>query len=420
MKTTALRLYGKNDARLETFELPPIKDDEILAKIVTDSLCMSSYKALVAGEDHKRVPNDVATNPIILGHEFCGELVQVGKKWSNDFAPGQRFAIQPALNYKGRIDAPGYSFPYIGGCATYINIPSMVMECDCLLPYNQEAFFYGSLAEPVSCVIGSMEEFFHYKPGIHAHTMGILEGGTLAIVAGAGPMGSAAVDYILHAPKKPRRMVVSDIDAVRLARISSLISPEDAAKEGVELIYVNTRDVNAAEAMINCNEGNKFDDVLVMAPVRVAAETGSAILGFNGCLSFFAGPTDPNFSACINFYDIHYNATHYLGTVGGNNEDMRVALRMMEAKKIDPAILLTHIGGLDCSADATANLPKIPGGKKLVYTQISMPLTAIDDFAEKGKTDMFFKDLDAIVKNNNGIWCAEAEKYLLKNATPLK
>ena len=31
MKTRAVRLYGKNDLRIEEFELPPIKDDEILA-----------------------------------------------------------------------------------------------------------------------------------------------------------------------------------------------------------------------------------------------------------------------------------------------------------------------------------------------------------------------------------------------------
>ena len=60
MKTTAVRLYGKEDLRLETFELPAIKEDEILAKIVSDSICMSSFKAAEQGADHKRVPNDVA------------------------------------------------------------------------------------------------------------------------------------------------------------------------------------------------------------------------------------------------------------------------------------------------------------------------------------------------------------------------
>ena len=51
MKTKALRLYGKEDLRLEEFELPEPKEDEILAKVVSDSICMSSYKAAMQGED---------------------------------------------------------------------------------------------------------------------------------------------------------------------------------------------------------------------------------------------------------------------------------------------------------------------------------------------------------------------------------
>ena len=78
MKTKAVRLYGKEDLRLEEFELPQIKDDEILAKVVSDSICMSSFKASEQGSAHKRVPDDVAQNPIIIGHEFCGEIVEVG------------------------------------------------------------------------------------------------------------------------------------------------------------------------------------------------------------------------------------------------------------------------------------------------------------------------------------------------------
>ncbi|HRT78406.1 MAG TPA: L-sorbose 1-phosphate reductase, partial [Paludibacteraceae bacterium] len=71
MKTKAVRLYGKKDLRLEEFDLPKIKDDEILAKVVSDSLCMSSYKAAIQGADHKRVPDNVAENPVIIGHEFA-------------------------------------------------------------------------------------------------------------------------------------------------------------------------------------------------------------------------------------------------------------------------------------------------------------------------------------------------------------
>ena len=110
MKTKAVRLYGKKDLRLEEFELPEIKDDEILAKVVSDSICMSSYKASEQGADHKRIPADVRENPVIIGHEFCGELIKVGSKWASKYKEGSKFVIQPALNYKGSLDAPGLPF----------------------------------------------------------------------------------------------------------------------------------------------------------------------------------------------------------------------------------------------------------------------------------------------------------------------
>ena len=109
MKTTALRIYGKMDLRLESFELPPCGDDGIIAEVISDSICMSSYKASKAGEDHKRVPNDCATNPPILGHEFTGRIIEVGKKWQDQFKPGDRFGIQPAMPIEGSYAAPGYS-----------------------------------------------------------------------------------------------------------------------------------------------------------------------------------------------------------------------------------------------------------------------------------------------------------------------
>ena len=141
MKTKALRLYGKEDLRLEEFELPEPKDDEILAKVVSDSICMSSYKAAMQGADHKRVPDDVAEHPTIIGHEFCGELVKVGSKWADEFKSGEKFSIQPALNYKGSLAAPGYSYEYIGGDATYVIIPNEVMEKMCIRdsPYRESA-----------------------------------------------------------------------------------------------------------------------------------------------------------------------------------------------------------------------------------------------------------------------------------------
>ena len=416
MQTKAVRIYGVNDLRLDTFELPEIADDEVLVHVISDSICMSSHKAAMQGASHKRVPNDVAENPTVIGHEFCGIIEKVGKAWQDKFSPGEKFAIQPAHNYKGSQEAPGYSYRWCGGDATYVIIPREILICDCLLKYAGDAFFYGSLAEPMSCIIGGAHASYHTTNGSYVHDMGIKEGGCLALLAGAGPMGLGMIDYIVNCDRRPRLFIVTDIDAARLARAAQIITPEKAAKNGVKLMYVNTANFDDPIAYMKKFAPNGFDDVFVYAPVKSVVEMGDHLLGRDGCLNFFAGPVNTAFSAEFNFYNVHYASTHIVGTSGGNTDDMREALSMMESGRINPAAMITHICGLDAVAETTINLDKIPGGKKLCYTNISLPLTAISDFAKLGESDPLFKKLAEIVDANGGLWCAEAEKYLLANA----
>jgi hypothetical protein len=145
-------------------------------------------------------------------------------------------------------------------------------------------------------------------------------------------------------------------------------------------------------------------------------EQADAILGFDGCLNFFAGPTNPQFRAEFNFYNVHYAFTHIVGTSGGNTDDMRESLKLMDEGRINPAVMITHVGGLDAVIDTTLNLPQIPGGKKLIYTNVSMPLISLNKLEEAGKKDPFYTGLHKIVAKNDYIWSLEAEKYLLANA----
>ncbi len=422
MKTTAVRLYGKRDLRLETFELPPIKDDEILAKIYSDSLCMSSYKAAEQGPDHKRIPADVGENPIMLGHEFCGELLEVGAKWQDQFKAGDRFVIQPALNDpKDPYAAPGYSFQYIGGNATHIVIPSIVMEQNCLMTYTGDAWYYGSLTEPMSCIVGGFNVNYHTKLGSYEHIMGIKEGGNMALLAGVGPMGLGSIELALHGPKKPGLLVVTDIDTARLERAASIYTVEEAKRQGIELHYVNTALVEDAVSHLRAftKDDDGFDDVYVFAPVRQIVEEADRMLARDGCLNFFAGPTKTDFSAAMNFYNVHYQNTHLAANSGGNADDMLITVDLMSRGEIDPTAMLTHIGGLDAVIDTTLDLPNIKGGKKLIYTHIKLPLTAIDDLAKLGKTDPLMRALGEIVERSNGLWSKEAEDYLLTHAEPI-
>jgi L-sorbose 1-phosphate reductase len=421
MKTKAVRLYGKQDLRLEEFDLPAINDGEILAKIISDSICMSSYKAAMQGPDHKRVPLDVAENPVIIGHEFCGEILEVGSRWAGQFKAGDRFSIQPAINDPANVyAAPGYTFPHIGGAATHIIIPEIVMKQGCLLQYKGDAFYFGSLSEPMSCIVGGFHVNYHTQPGSYQHQMGIVEGGNMALLAGVGPMGLGAIDYAIHNPRRPALLVVTDIDEVRLARAAALYTPEEAARHGVTLHYINTAGMDDVPArLLELSQGKAYHDVYVYAPVAAVVEQADKILGYDGCLNFFAGPTNPEFSARFNFYNVHYNSTHVAGNSGGTTDDLIEALDLMTRGVVNPSSMVTHIGGLDSVVETTLNLPKIPGGKKLIYTQIRMPLTAIADFRTLGETSPVYRRLADITDRHNGLWHTEAEKYLLDHAEPI-
>lgn len=418
MKAKGVRLHGANDLRLEEFELPEITDDEILVKVISDSICMSTYKCAILGTEHKRVHEDVAEHPAIMGHEFAGDIIKVGKNHQDQFKPGMKFTLQPALNYKGTMWSPGYSYEFFGGDATYCIIPSEVMELGCLLEYKGRAYYEASLAEPMSCSIGAFNAAYHTHMGVYTHDMGIKENGKLAIMAGAGPMGLGALTYALHRDVRPSMIVVTDIDQERLDRAEILFPPAEAAKEGISLHFVNTSKMEDPVAeLIHISGGTGFDDVLCYAPVAAVVKQSSDILGRDGCLNFFAGPTDNKFSAEMNFYDVHYNSTHVMGTTGGNTADMIESLELTAANRINPAVMVTHVGGLDSAAETTLNLPKIPGGKKLIYTHLSMPLTALSDFRIKGEEtkDERYIALADIIDQNNGLWSPDAEEYLLQH-----
>ena len=378
MKTKVAAIYGKRDVRLREFELPEITDNELLVNVISDSVCLSTWKAALLGSEHKRVPDDLENHPVITGHECAGVIVEVGKNLTGKYKKGQRFVLQPAMGLPGGYSA-GYSYEYFGGNATYMIIPEIAINLGCVLPYHGSYFAAASLAEPMCCIIGAYHANYHTTQYVYEHRMGVKPGGNIALLACAGPMGIGAIDYAINGGIQPSRVVVVDIDDKRLALT------DDAG----------------------------FDDVFVYAAVPSVVEMADELLAEDGCLNFFAGPTDKNFKVPFNFYNVHYNSTHVVGTSGGSTDDMKEAIALSATGQLQPSFMVTHIGGLDAVPETVLNLPDIPGGKKLIYNGVTMPLTAIADFAEKGKTDPLFKELARLVEKTHGIWNEQAEKYLL-------
>ena len=409
MNTKAVRIYGVKDLRLEEFELPTMKDDEIEARIVTDSLCMSTYKVSNQGEKHKKLPNDLKNHPVIMGHEFCGVITKVGEKWKHLYKPGDCFVAQPNL---GR----GYSFPYVGGEATNVVIMNEAIEKGCLLPYKGEGFFEGALVEPLSCIVAGFKANFHLRDrNDYDHTMGIRENGALAILGGTGPMGFLAIDYAIHNDRRPKHLVVTGRTQSKLDMAKRLYPVEEAAKYGVTLTYVLTADEDdiVEELKALTPDAKGFDDIFLMAAKERLVTQAEQLLAYDGCLNFFAGPADSKFASTINFYNIHYNATHFVGTSGSNTQDMKDAIALIENKTVNVAKIATHIMGLNHVCESILNLPKMPGGKKIVYSGKEFPVTDVSAFGENNELEKHLKEL---VDAHDGLWNAEAEQYFLEHA----
>lgn len=214
--------------------------------------------------------------------------------------------------------------------------------------------------------------------------------------------------------KKPQRIVVTDLSDERIKRAQEVLSEKQAKERGIELIYHNPNNyAKSTDVLKEYTNGHGYDDAFVYVPVSALVEEADSLLAFDGCLNFFAGPTDNTLSAKVNIYNIHYINTKIMGSTGGNNDDLIEALELSSKKRINPSVMVTHIGGIDAIAKTSLTLPNIPGGKKLMYTHINMPLTAIEDFEELGKNNPLFKKLYQAVSVTNGLWNAKAEQILL-------
>ncbi len=419
METTAVRLYGKNDLRIESFELPEIGAGECLMRVVSDTVCASTYKAVLQGADHKRVPEDVAENPVIVGHEMCGELLAVGENLKGQWKVGQKVVVQPALKTPDGHD-PGYSFRYIGGNSLYAIVPEIVLEKGCLVPYDGEGYYKGSLVEAIGCVLRAFKGMYHTDYTNYKRTDGCLAGGNCIIMGGAGPMGLAAAELAVSYGKC-KRVVVTDLDQQRLDYAKRVCSPERAAEKGAELHFVNTSGMVDAVAELKALIGGEgFDDAFVMVPVPALVTQAEELLREDGCLNFFAGPPIHEMPGAINLYRVHYDGIHLLGTAGSIPEDTVDTIKLMEEGILDPSGMISHIMGLKAVPDALFGMKTPSGAKKVCYNELDIPCIALEDLAELGKTDPLYRELAELVAQNGGRWSPEAEKVLLEKAPKLK
>src|SRR3984885_684773 len=175
---TAAILYGAEDLKVESVDIPSLADDEVLVRVEVALTCGTDLKVWKQGF-HQRMIKP----PSLFGHELAGVIELKGSAVNGGFREGMR--VVPANSApcnvclycrKGQPNLCEDLLFNNGAYAEYIRIPGRIVRQNLLQIPDNVSFVDAAMAEPLACVLRGI------------HEMGVNPGDT-AVVIGCGPIG---------------------------------------------------------------------------------------------------------------------------------------------------------------------------------------------------------------------------------------
>jgi len=260
MKNQAAVLYAPHDIRIEERPVPRSGPREVLIEIKAVGVCGSD----VHYYEHGRIGTYVVRQPLILGHESSGVIVDVGEGVSRERI-GQRVAIEPGVpdgvcrqcrtgHYNLCPNVRFFGTPPIDGAFT--NYVTILSDFAYALP-DQMSDEEGALIEPLSV-------------GLWACRKAKLRGGDHVLITGAGPVGILAMKVALALGVT--EITMTDISPQRLEVARKLgatrtvnVAQQSLADAGVE-----------ADVLIECSGNQRAlkDGILALQPAATAVAVG--------------------------------------------------------------------------------------------------------------------------------------------------
>ena len=257
-------LYGKDDLRYEEVPLPQLGDGEVLVKVKATGIC---------GSDIPRVLGNAAHNyPIVLGHEFSGDVVEIGKNVTG-VKVGDRVSGAPLVPCMkcDNCERGNYSqcekYTFIGSrmqgsFAEYVKLPEKhAIKFDPSISYEQGAFF-----EPSTVAL-------------HGLNCAKYHGGEDVAILGGGTIGLFTAQWARIYGAK--RVFVFDIDDARLAL---------AKKLGAD-ITINTLDKDFKETINKLTNNSGFGFVFETAGIDVTMKLAFEIAANKASVCFIGTPS---------------------------------------------------------------------------------------------------------------------------------
>lgn len=340
----AIQLLDKEKIEIREVTTPEISDDEMLIRVKAASICGTDVRMYRNG--YKNVSEE---NPLIIGHEFAGEIAALGKNVAN-YEVGQRVSVAPNFGcgvcnhcVSGNThlcrDMKAFGVTMDGGFAEYVRVPEKAIRQGNVSRLGDEITFEAAaLVEPLSCVYNG-QKMLHLEPGADA------------LIIGMGPIGLMHIMVLkLYGVG---RIFVNDLSHERCMKAKELF-PEVTVIEGDVL------------AGLKAN-GYEGVDVCIIAAPAAAAQTASLnYMNMNGKLLFFGGLPAGKENVLIDSNQIHYKQLTIQGCSKQSLSQYRLCAKLVD----DGVIPLDKIMSASYCADdfmaAMDNAAKAIGLKHVI------------------------------------------------------
>lgn len=291
-----LENLGRN-GQPETWPVPHPAPDQILVRSDAVGLCYSDVKILRQGGSHPRLyGRNLAERPIVQGHEVALTVVEVGEAWRDTFAPGQRFAMQADIYYRGRNLAYGYVFH--GGLSQYNLLGPAALDgdegCYAIPVPGDMGYAEVALTEPWACVVAA------FVPRRRLH---IKKDGVTWIVGRPGLGGEYTLGGAFH-HGLPQHVVATDVPESLLTQIAW---PEVIRRDGVP--------PEGYTALAQELASGGFDDIIVLDPTPEVLDRLPAVIASGGLVNL-VGERPLGRPVAVDVGRVHYDAVVYVGTRG--------------------------------------------------------------------------------------------------------
>ncbi|WP_027701516.1 2,3-butanediol dehydrogenase [Metaclostridioides mangenotii] len=262
--------YNKNDIRVEEIDEPKVTKGNVKIKVKWCGICGSDLHEYLGGPIFIPVdqPHALSKNqaPVVLGHEFSGEVVEIGEGVTN-FKAGDRVVVEPMVVcgecpacLEGKYNlCSSLGFHGLcgsgGGLAEYTVFPEEYIH---KLP-DSMTYEQGALIEPMAVAL-------------HSIRIANFNVGDTAIVLGSGPIGLATIECLKAAGAK--LVVVLQRKSIR---------QEYAKRAGADVV-LDPNVVDIAEEVKKLTGGVGVDFAFETTGAKIGFDTGLNSLKYNGTM----------------------------------------------------------------------------------------------------------------------------------------